>query len=171
MQKPLAELIMLIDEPNRSKCEKMLSDHSERFSIAPGSLTKHQAWPGGYLDHLAETMNLAVILYKSMNSERALPFSISDTILVLFLHDLEKPFKYVEPKKEFLGANAEHDFVNSIVQEYNIELSDDHRNALKYIHGEGADYHPTKRIAGPLAIFCHMCDFASARIWFDFPKK
>lgn len=25
-------------------------------------------------------------------------FSLSDAILILFLHDLEKPFRYIEPK-------------------------------------------------------------------------
>ncbi len=171
MQKPFSELLNLIDEPNRGKCLILLNDYKDRLVQSPGSLTKHQNWPGGYLDHLTETMNLAVMLYKTMNDERPLPFSISDAILVLFLHDLEKPFKYVAPKQVFENEDTEHEFVNSLIVKYNIELSDDHRNGLKYIHGEGKDYHPTKRIAGPLAIFCHMCDFASARIWFDFPKK
>ncbi len=39
-------------------------------------------------------MNLAEIFYEQMNSRRRLSFSLSDALLVLFLHDIEKPWKY-----------------------------------------------------------------------------
>lgn len=171
MTKTLSELITLIDEPNRSACLQMLLDHSDRFQQSPGSQTKHQAWPGGYIGHLEEIMNIAVMLHETMGQIRALPFSVSDACLVLFLHDLEKPFKYVEPKQTFTDDAAKENFIEGLIHEYRIILSNEQKNALKYVHGEGDDYHPTERIAGPLAAFVHICDTWSARIWFDFPKK
>jgi hypothetical protein len=55
---------------------------------------KHQAWEGGYVDHLQETMNIGIDLYKTFSQRRDLTFTLSDLFIVLFLHDLEKPFKY-----------------------------------------------------------------------------
>lgn len=69
-------------------------DYSDFFYPAPGSSANHQAWPGGYLDHLQETFIIAEDFYKVMNQRRKLPFSLEDVKLVLFLHDIEKPFKY-----------------------------------------------------------------------------
>jgi len=167
----LLDLINHIDEPNRSACLKMHEDNKERFEKSPGSLIKHHAWKGGYIDHLEETMNLAYGLYNLMNKDRDLDFTLSDALLVLFLHDLEKPFRYVEPKKDFNSDKEKEEFIKDMVSEYNIDLNDNHKNALKYIHGEGEDYSREERVQKPLAAFVHVFDVISARIWFDYPKK
>jgi len=137
---------------------------------APGSITKHQTWPGGYIHHLEETMNIGVHLYKELNALRKLPFTLSDVILVLFLHDLEKPFKYVAPTKELTTHEDEIQFVAGMAKKYNIILTSTHVNALNLIHGEDKAYHPTKRVQKPLTAFVHVCDTISARIWFDYPR-
>jgi 23S rRNA maturation-related 3'-5' exoribonuclease YhaM len=160
-----------IDEPNRGKCKRLLGDFKERFTVAPGALRKHQAWEGGYIHHLEETMNLGQAFYEKMNSFRKLPFSLSDVILILFLHDLEKPFRYVPVKKEFAHEMEKKDFINSLIKKYKIKLTANHKNALEYVHGEGNDFHRTKRIQKPLAAFVHCLDTISARVWFDEPKK
>lgn len=149
----------------------LLNDYKPRFEKAPGSQSKHQAWAGGYIDHLEEVMNFARSLYELMNNERRLSFSLSDALLVLYLHDIEKPFKYTAPVREFKSDEEKKEFLMEVVLKYNFKLTDDHLNALKYIHGEGDDYNPITRLQGPLAAFVHICDVASARIWFDYPKK
>jgi hypothetical protein len=166
----LNTLIDRIDEPNRTACLAIFNDHKERFEKAPGSLTKHQAWQGGYIDHLEETMNFGQALFNMMSSSRKLDFSISDALLVLFLHDLEKPFRYVEPKKEFHSHEEKELFIEDIIKKYKIVLTENHRNALQYIHGEGDEYSRTERVQKPLAAFVHICDVSSARIWFDYPR-
>ncbi len=167
----LGDLILLIDKPNRFRCLELYKKDKASIDKAPGSLSKHQAWKGGYVDHLEETMNFAIWLYNLMNERRTLPFSISDCLLVLFFHDIEKPFKYDPSKLIFLNTeNEKWEFLKKMIKKYNIELSGDHWNALRYIHGEGHDYSQTERIQGPLAAFVHMCDTASARIWFDYPE-
>lgn len=160
-----------IDNPNTERCKNLFADFQERFKKSPGALRKHQAWKGGYIHHLEEAMNLGEAFYKEMNNFRKLPFSFSDVILVLFLHDLEKPFRYVSPKKEFLNDIEKHAFIESLIKKYKIKLNTEHKNALKYIHGEGDSFHRTKRIQKPLAAFVHCLDVMSARIWFDEPKK
>jgi hypothetical protein len=167
----LSYFLNKIDEPNASKCKKLFTDFKERFEVSPGSLRKHQAWKGGYIHHIEETMNLGQMIYKEMNRFRILPFSFSDVVLILFLHDLEKPFRYVPTKKEFGTDIEKHSFIESLIKKYKIKLKPDHKNALEYIHGEGDDFHRTKRIQKPLAAFVHSLDTMSARIWFDEPKK
>ena len=162
--------IYLIDLPNRGKCLKLLRDNKSRFEESPGSLTKHQAWKGGYVDHLNETMQLAVLFYGITNPRRKHPFKIGDVMLILFLHDLEKPWKYIEPKMHFESDLDKEVFINGLIDKYKIILTPAHKNALKYIHGEGDDFSPTERIQGPLAAFCHICDVFSARIWFNYPE-
>ena len=160
-----------IDKPNSINCQKLYKDFELRFEVAPGALRKHQAWKGGYIQHLEETMNLGKVFYEKMNSFRKLPFSLSDVILVLFLHDLEKPFRYVPMKKEFFDDIEKHNFIESLIKKYKIKLNSNHKNALQFIHGEGDSFHRTKRIQKPLAAFVHCLDTLSARVWFDEPKK
>ena len=166
----LKQLIDLIKEPNKSSCLAILNDNKKRFEDSPGSLSKHQAWSGGYIQHLEETMSFGYNLFNLMNSQRKLGFSLSDVVLVLFLHDLEKPFRYVDPKKEFLSDKDKKAFIEEIINRYKIVLDENHRNALDYIHGEGNEYNRIERIQKPLAAFVHVCDVVSARIWFDYPK-
>lgn len=160
-----------LEEPNATRCKNLFKDFEERFKAAPGSLRKHQAWKGGYIHHIEETMNLGNMIYKEMSAFRKLPFTFSDVILVLFLHDLEKPFRYVSPKKDFKNDLEKHEFIESLIKKYKIKLTANHKNAFAYIHGEGNEYSRTKRIQKPLAAFVHCLDVMSARIWFDEPKK
>jgi len=161
----------MIEEPNSSKCKELLSDNQQMFSIANGSKTKHQTWEGGYLGHITDSMNIAIRLYDSLNSCRKLPFTLSDSLLVLFLHDLEKPWKYGGKKEVVDSFDSAKDFIEHKIKEYGFDLNDDHKNAIKYVHGEGDDYHPEEKIQKPLAAFVNACDNISARIFYDFPKR
>jgi 23S rRNA maturation-related 3'-5' exoribonuclease YhaM len=145
----------------------MFEDHKERFFRSPGSLEKHQAWERGYIDHLEQIMDLAIDMCELFEIKYGVQFVVSDVILVLWVHDLEKPFRYVEPKQEFSNDEEKKSFILDLVSQYQIVLTEEHLVALKYIHGEGKDYHPTKRIQTPLAALCHICDTASARILHD----
>lgn len=116
-------------------------------------------------------MWLAENFYREMSAARPLLFSLGDAVLVLYLHDLEKPWKYLDPFARFADEDEEHGFVNEVCARYGIELSDDHRNALCYIHGEGEAYSQAERRQGPLAAFCHACDVLSARVWHDEPQR
>ncbi len=170
------QMIEMIDEPQRQICLRILSDNRALFQAVQGASNNHQAWPGGYQDHVQEAMNLAIAFYEKMNSLRPLSFSLSDALLVLFLHDLEKPWKYeigkdgkikykdsMKTKDEFRG------FRNKKLAEYGIVLTTEQENGMKYVEGEHNDYTSKRRVMGPLAAFCHLCDVASARIWHDHP--
>ena len=109
-------------------------------------------------------MRIAEKLYDSLN-EHDLPFTLQDVYLVLFLHDLEKAWKYSEPRIK-VSKEENEAFRQQIISDYEIELTDDHKNALKHIEIE-KDYNPHTRTQGPLAAFCHSCDTLSARLFYD----
>jgi hypothetical protein len=167
----------LVDEPNRSLCLKMLKDNRKLFEQVQGSTNNHQAWEGGYLDHVQEVLNIARVLYDGLGGLRPLSFSLSDALLILFLHDIEKPWKYrvgedggLEHIPEMREKDAQHAFRATKLAEYGIVLTDEQHNALLYVEGELDDYTNRRRVMGPLAAFCHLADITSARIWFNHPS-
>lgn len=169
----LEELIDMIEEPNRSACKRIYLENKSIFKQSKGSSVKHQAWEGWYLDHVRDIMNIAIELHGNLSKHRPLHFSLSDALLILFLHDLEKPWKYAgneQQKAELRGFQDYKDFIKSKIIEYWFQLTDEHWNGLKYVHGEWSDYDPKVRIQWPLAAFVHICDTISARIWFDKPE-
>jgi len=170
----LDELIGMIDEPNQTPCRRIYLDNQLMFETAKGSNIKHQAWQGGYIAHITEAMNFAVNIYQNLGHRRTLPFSLSDGLLITYLHDLEKPWKYggsEEEKNELKKFSDYKEFILDKIKEYNFQLTEDHFNALRYVHGEGEDYSPHRNVQCPLAAFVHICDTISARIWPDFPKE
>jgi|SRR3989344_2525871 len=175
----LEQMLDIIEEPNRTCAYQLLNDNMPLFSKARGSSHNHQAWEGGYLDHITEVMNIAIALYFILDSRRKLLFSLSDALLVLFLHDLEKPWRYYTNERGICGISKELadkektavPFVEQKTRQYNFKLSEEHWNGIKYAEGEKNDYSPNKRIQTPLAAFVHMCDVWSARGWYDYPLK
>ena len=171
----LPERLAQSDEPFRSACKKLLDTNASRMEVARGSTHNHQAWPGGYLDHVREIMNTAAVLYGPMNARRPLPFSLADALLVLFLHDLEKPWAFeekdgvIQRNWAFLHKAESQAFRVAKFAEHGVQLPEAIERAVFFTEGEILHYSSTERGMSPLAAFCHMCDVASARIWFDFP--
>jgi hypothetical protein len=159
----LEELFQLIG--NHEPLLKILQDHKDRIFSAPGSSHNHQAWEGGYVHHITECMNIAAQIFWCLDDLRPLPFLLSDVLVVMFLHDLEKPWKLDIP----LRTKADRrDFRERMIADYGISLTDEQRNALRYVEGvPDSEYTPGERTMNELAAFCHMVDIASARLWHD----
>lgn len=167
----IEHFLKLLPSEQYESCIKIMSDNPERFNISPGSKIKHQAWIGGYIDHLHECMSLGTLMYNQLSLHRTLPFSLGDVVLVLFIHDLEKPFKYTEPHVTFHDDLEKKNFIYNLLNEYKITLTPEQENAFIYIHGEGDEYNSDKNVQGPLAAFVHSLDTISARVWHEEPKK
>ena len=174
----IEELLDLIDEPNGSICKKILFDNRKLFQTVQGSTNNHQNWPGGYFDHVQEIMNIAILLYGQLSSVRPLPFSLSDLLLVVYFHDIEKPWKYelredgqLHHKSSMQTKEDHHRFRMAKLTEYGIVFTLEHENGIKYAEGELNDYSNRNRVMGPLACVAHMCDVCSARLWFSHPMK
>ncbi len=172
----LDELVGLMHEPARGGVLRLLEQHRERFESTPGSSHNHQAWPGGYLDHVREVMNVCVVLYASLGALRPLPFTLSDALLVAFVHDIEKPWKYERGEHGALrhasnmqGKDAHHTFRRELLANAGVELTAEQENGVRFAEGEMGAYSNRKRAMGPLAAFCHLADVTSARLWFEHP--
>jgi len=167
-------LMHLITSRNRDCLWTIVKTNISEFRAAKGSSNNHQAWEGGYIDHVSEVMNLACQLYRTLSGLRKLPFTLSEALEVMFLHDIEKPFK----KSDLLVYKDEHPitatkdnrkkFRADIVQKFGIKLTSEQENALRYVEGvPDSEYTPGERTMGELAAFCHSCDILSARLWHD----
>ena len=123
---------------------------------------KHQAGPGGYLDQIGSCFRLAAGFYSALSNELQDLFHFASAVVVLYFHDIEKPWKYgigspgPIDKEEFLRTD--------LPTRYGITFSPDEWNALTYVHGEPeSEYNPNIRLMGRLASVCHAADCLSAR--------
>ena len=169
----LDELLALIEGSNGERMRRLYADHRDAYAHARGSSRNHQAWPGGYWDHVQEIGNLACLQYAALSGARALPFSLSDALLILAAHDLEKMVRFAADGSEhpaFESKAAKAEFRWRLLASYEIELTPEQANAMRYAEGvRDVEYSGKQRTMGPLACFVHMCDLASARIWFNYP--
>ncbi len=162
---------------HRRVAEQICEDYKDILFMIPGSSSKHQVWEGGYVSHLEETMNLAIILYHQLSIRRPLDFSLSSALFCLFLHDFDKVQRYrmVDGQlysKGTYNSNYLEETKQLLAEKYDYKLSAEEYNALKYTHGEGNDYQPGgKRVMQPLAALVHCCDIISARIWHDYGQN
>ncbi len=176
--KRIEDLLMEYNVPHRDVCLKILEDNRKLFETAPGSSHNHQAWPGGYIDHVHEVMNFAVVLYSAIKSTgRPMSFTLGQVLLVLFLHDLEKPWAYyldvdgsLTRNPNILTKKDRQIFRDTKLIEYGIELTEKEGNAFRYVEGELSDYSPERRVMNEMAAICHACDNISARGFWDYPK-
>lgn len=174
----IEQMLEMIDEPNRMACQRILMDNRKLFQTVQGSTNNHQNWPGGYFDHVQEIMNIAVVLYERLNSVRSLPFSLSDLLLVVYLHDVEKPWKYelredgqLHHKATMQNKEDHQRFRMAKLAEYGVAFTPEQENGMRYAEGELSDYTNRRRVMRPLACVAHMCDVCSARLWFAHPLE
>lgn len=146
-----------------------------RIASAPGSAVAHQAWTspphtmGGYVGHITECLNLAVLMYATLTQCRPVDFTLDDLRIVLALHDIEKPWRYSPEPSLAKGSKEDRSqFRQALFSEYGIELTALQHNGLRYVEGE-FDYVPGERRASPLAAVAHTIDMISARVWPDAP--
>ncbi len=193
MYHDLAIMLEMIDSPNRQACLRLWNDHRELFRQAPGSSHNHQAWTGGYQDHITEAMNVWLLMYGTFESTGRLTqlpeheqFNRSDGLLVLFWHDVEKLWTCVledgqpvsldngrlKRKPEFADKRIRKQFAELKIREYGVVLNPLLRNALEYVEGiRDGDYSPNDRRMWPLAALCYASDMLSARMFYGFPLE
>lgn len=178
MTSSVEELLDKLDEHNRIPAKKLWDDLVQYLPKAAGSTKSHHAWEYGYRHHVQEVMNLAVLLYDTLNARRPLQFSLSSALLVLFLHDCEKPFRHADDKQlkhfdwvQSRPTKSDKEFQKQLIAQYAFKITPEEWNGLMYVEGEHGDYKEGVRTQLPLAAFCHVCDTISARIWFDYPLE
>lgn len=174
----LPELLQLIEEPAAEACRRIYENNIALFEKARGSTHNHQTWDGGYVDHVTDGMNYARHLFALDHAlGRPLNFTLSDALLIFYLHDLEKPWRIlVQESGEAINRPgldtkaAFQEFREAKLREYGLELTPAQLNGLTYVEGELRDYSSKRRVMNELAAFCHKVDVWSARQAFDYPK-
>lgn len=183
----LRELLTTINDPRHTAMVRIYDRYAHLIHHAKGSSHNHQAWPGGYADHIAEIININRVTYPALHSYRPLPFTMAQADIALYLHDIEKPFKYgpstdpdvlhwtqvannymldqIYPDEYAAWEQTKWDILHYLQIEYNYRLDPDETNALTYTHGEGAAHRKDQRVTCPLAAHVHHCDNTSARIY------
>lgn len=151
---------------------------------APGSRGAHQAFEGGYHEHMRQTMMIASHLYElavATSMFEQLPpeehFTESDALLVLFLHDIEKPFLFTVNDDGAVNNRCEMtkpertQFRTDFIESYDFKLNDQHWNALDFVEGVRDHlYIPGNRADKPLAALCHAADNMSARAYYNYKQ-
>ena len=164
----------LIDGANGEAVRTMMSSPEIRGRLltAPGSRGAHHAWPGGYQEHIRQTMMIAEINFRLIQQAgllETLPeeerFSLSDALTVMFLHDIEKPFIYESGSEggidtvRRMSKPERKQFREKIIEDYGFEITPTMANALRFVEGvRDNDYVPGQRADKPLAALCHAAD-------------
>lgn len=156
----------------------------------PASIKYHHNWTGGYQDHVTQVIKQSIALYKSLYDMSAKPdvcitlgdttflanvstapkvnFILDDVILVAYIHDLDKLFRYQRSKdgNSWEYANVpSYDESAKVVQlcaNYGIQLEDIHLEALAMHHGGWSAN--SNRPMSPLAVVIHSADLISTFI-------
>lgn len=163
MIESLNDLVAGIDDPRAKAVEAFHRAHNAAITAAKGSSANHQAWPGGYCDHIAEVLRIARSLYATLSAIRPLPFKRASAEIVLYFHDIEKIWKYTTGLPA--GFDKKAYLLEALPREWGIRFTEEEQNALEYVHGEGSDHRGDKRVMNELAAFVHACDVLSARLW------
>ena len=174
---------LVTDATLRQQLKKLYSDFQGDIETMPASVKHHHNWTGGYHDHVSQVILRAMHLYKMLYTDdmseyhatRVKPepygFSWDDVILVAYIHDLDKLFRY---KKLYTPRDGrEWDYadvpsydesakVTQLCYQYGIQLSDLHLEALAMHHG-GWSANNNKPMS-PLAVIIHSADLMSTFI-------
>lgn len=146
---------------------------ASEIARAPGSKAAHQAWPGGCVGHVLDTINIGLAMYDTLRrTGRSVDFTEEDVVIVLLLHDVEKPARYLGLHRSAQGEKGDRaHYRQYLLAHYGIVLSEPQQNAVRYCEGEGNDYRPGHRVMNGLAALCHAADVLSARLWHDYPRR
>ena len=146
------------------------------FTIAPAAVKYHHNWQGGLYIHTEQVMNIAVDLFNEWKDK--LTVKLDDIIIVSFIHDLNKMYKYKlrplsekEKNKPFYTYKykekttypSEMDVLR-ILAEHNISLTRQQTEALAWHHGGWSDASKVYKSNSQLAAFIHIADLFSARV-------
>jgi len=170
----LHQIVQKVEMPNRDAIIEVYVQNAERIAQTPGARKKHQAWEGGYLDHVVYATNYGIRLH-NLNKELGFKpdHNEGDISLVMLLHDFGKIARYKRGKNGWdyveKPDQAEHDFFNLAIDSNGFQLTNIQRNALEFVHGEGSKYTPQGRLMVPLATVCHQADVWNARYCPDNP--
>ena len=164
------------NEKLREKYLNLYNAIEKDFTTAPAAVKYHHNWQGGLYTHTMQVINIAVNLFNKWEDE--LDVKLDDVIIVSFIHDLDKMYKYeLRPLSEKKDNKPFYAYkhknratyppemdVLRILAEHGISLTREQTEALAWHHGGWSDASKTYRSNSQLAAFVHVADLFSARV-------
>jgi len=134
------------------------------LDVSPAGLSHHHCYPGGYLEHVVSTANLAIAMCKSV--EKIYHGKVNRDLVIagVLLHDIFKPATYIVKENGSYGSSRLADYLDHL----SLVTSDLVRRGfpLELIHVVSAhhgDYGPI-RPHSVEALICHLSDLMDSRL-------
>lgn len=185
----------------KEKVLEMISSMEENYTMAPASTKSwyHNAFPGGYLDHVNRVVELSLRLgkmYESMGG--TIDYTEEEIVFSALFHDLGKlgdgeKVNYLPQTNKWRKDNMQEEFTNNpdldymliqdrslfVLQKYGIQVSQKEYLAIRLHDGifDEANkayfvtYNPDARFKTSIVNVIHMADYMASKIEYDLFKK
>lgn len=185
----------------KAKVLEMIKSMEENYIMAPASSKAwyHNAFPGGYLDHVNRVVELSLKLGKVYESfEGTIDYTEEEMVFSALFHDLGKlgdgeKVNYLPQTSKWRKDNMQEEFMNNpeldymliqdrslfILQKFGITLSQKEYLAIRLHDGIFDDankayfvtYNPDSRFKTSIVNIIHMADYMASKIEYDLWKK
>lgn len=134
------------------------------LDVSPAGLSHHHCYPGGYIEHVVSTTNLALALCNSVEKVYRGKVNRDLVIAGVLLHDIFKPVTYVVNEDGSYGSTGLADYMDHL----SIVISELVRRGfpLELVHVVSAhhgDYGPIRPHTIE-ALICHLADLMDSRL-------
>ena len=134
------------------------------FDVSPAGLSHHHCYPGGYIEHVVSTANLAIAMCKSVEKVYRGKVNRDLVIAGVLLHDIFKPATYIVKENGGYGSSRLADYLDHL----SLVTSELVRRGfpLELIHVVSAhhgDYGPIRPHTVE-ALICHLADLMDSRL-------
>jgi putative nucleotidyltransferase with HDIG domain len=134
------------------------------LDVSPAGLSHHHCYPGGYIEHVVSTTNLALALCNSV--EKVYHGKVNRDIVIagILLHDIFKPVTYIVNENGSYGSTGLADYMDHL----SIVIAELVRRSfpLDLVHVVSAhhgDYGPIRPHTIE-ALICHLADLMDSRL-------
>jgi len=169
----LKNIIETIEDADlKTKIEKAYDEVFIEFKTKPAAVRFHHTFPGGLLQHTTEVVNIALDMYNS--NPELYKCSKDDVILVSFIHDFNKLYKYCDETEQWKRKKGQlFGYANNISMaetaetvwrcyEMGLSLTELQINAVSYHHGGWAEGGAVNSgMMTPLGVLLHAADMLS----------
>ncbi|MCD6446073.1 HDIG domain-containing protein [Candidatus Bathyarchaeota archaeon] len=134
------------------------------LDISPAGLSHHHSYPGGYIEHIVSTANLALAMCRSV--EKVYHGKVNRDLVIagVLLHDLFKPLTYVVKEDGTYNSSSLADYMDHlslIVSE--LVRRDFPLELIHIVCAHHGDYGPISPHTVE-ALICHLADLADSRL-------
>ena len=134
------------------------------LKTSPAGMSRHHSYPGGFLEHVASTANIALAICDSV--EKTYHGKVNRDLVIsgVLLHDIFKPATYTINKNSYYTSTPLADYLDHLSLATSELLRRGFPLELIHIvtahHGDASPIRP-KTVE---ALICHLADFTDSRL-------